>query len=122
MNERPFSKLLRRINSEYGNFVAWLFDPAPSRSTISSTRHSIDATAETLYEALAQALAALRHEPWAADIGSGLTTATVKVRHPEVTHVVRIQEFEKWLNNTAKSPADMLLKTRLRQLLRASDR
>jgi hypothetical protein len=56
------------------------------------------------------------HE-WVGDIGKGLTTVTVKVRHPEVTHVVKIQNFENWLNRGCKSPADTALKTRLRQML-----
>jgi hypothetical protein len=59
----------------------------------------------------------LRAQPWVDDIGKGLTTATVKVRHPEVTHVVKLQEFENWLNGMVKSPADMMLKSRLRTLL-----
>jgi hypothetical protein len=41
----------------------------------------------------------------------------VKVRHPEVTHVVKIQGFENWLNRGGKSPADTALKSRLRQML-----
>jgi hypothetical protein len=65
---------------------------------LNATAHAIDVTAESLYEAIAQALAALRGHDWVGDIGKGLTTVTVKVRHPEVTHVVRIQDFENWLN------------------------
>jgi hypothetical protein len=43
---------------------------------------ALDVTAETLYEAVAQALAALRLSDWVGDIGGGLTTVTVKVRPP----------------------------------------
>jgi hypothetical protein len=35
-----------------------------------------------------------RGHDWVGDIGKGLTTATVKVRNPEVTHIVEIQDFE----------------------------
>ena len=84
---------------------------------LNDTAHSLDVTAESLYEAIAQALAALRDHDWVGDIGTGLTTVTVKVRHPEVTHVVKIQDFENWLNRGGKSPADIVLKTRLRQML-----
>jgi hypothetical protein len=59
--------------------------------------HAIDVTAESLYEAIAQALATLRGHDWVGDIGKGLTTVTVKVGHPEITHVVKIQDFENWL-------------------------
>jgi hypothetical protein len=56
--------------------------------------HSLDVTAESLYEAIAQALAAFRGHDWVGDIGKGLTTVTVKVRNPEIMHVVKIQDFE----------------------------
>ena len=84
---------------------------------LNETTHAIDVTAESLYEAIAQALAALRGHDWVGEIGRGLTTVAVKVRHPEVTHVVKIQDFENWLNRGGKSPADIVLKTRLRQML-----
>jgi hypothetical protein len=35
---------------------------------------------------------------------------TVKVKHPENEHTVRVQDFEGW-------PAEMILKNRLRELL-----
>jgi hypothetical protein len=84
---------------------------------LNETAHAIDVTAASLYEAIAQALAALHGHDWVGEIGKGLTTVTVKVRHPEVTHVVKIQDFENWLNRGSKSPADIILKTRLRQML-----
>lgn len=84
---------------------------------LNETAHAIDVTAESLYEAIAQALATLRGEGWVGEIGRGLTTVTVKVRHPDVTHTVKIQDFENWLNKGCKSPADMVLKTRLRRML-----
>ncbi len=79
--------------------------------------HSVNVTAGTLYEAVAQALATLRGEPWVAEIGKGLTTVTVKARHPEVTHIVRIQDFENWLNRPGRTPAEIVLKAKLRDIL-----
>jgi hypothetical protein len=84
---------------------------------LNDTAHSLDVTAETLYEAVAQALATVRGHDWVGDIGRGLTTVTVKVRNPEVTHNVKIQDFENWLNRGCKSPAETVLKARLRQML-----
>jgi hypothetical protein len=84
---------------------------------IDEIAHAIDVTAESLYEAIAHALATLRGHEWVGEIGKGLTTVTVKVRHPEVTHVVKIQDFENWLSRGSRSPAEILLKTRLRQML-----
>jgi len=66
---------------------------------------------------VAQALATARGNDWVGDIGKGLTTVTVKVRSPELTHIVKIQDFEDWLNRGCKSPAETALKARLRQIL-----
>jgi len=49
--------------------------------------------------------------------GSGRTPPTVKVKQPETEHTVRVQDFERWLKSTPRSPAEMALKTRLRELL-----
>jgi hypothetical protein len=84
---------------------------------VNETAHSLDVTAETLYEAIALALVTLRPHDWVGEIGKGLTTVTVKVRHPEVTHIVKIQDFENWLNRGCKSTAETALKMRLRQML-----
>ena len=84
---------------------------------LNQTAHALEVTAETLYEAVAQALAAARGNAWVGDIGKGLTTVTVKVRNPELTHIVKIQDFENWLNRGCKSPAETALKARLRQIL-----
>jgi hypothetical protein len=84
---------------------------------LNKTEHALDVTAENLYEAVAQALSALRLNDWVGDIGGGLTTVTVKVRHPEVIRVVRMQAFENWPNRGCRSPAETVLKARLRQIL-----
>jgi hypothetical protein len=68
------------------------------------TAHQLDVTAETLYEAVAQALAMVRGHDWVGDIGTGLTTVTVKVRNPQITHIVKIQDFESWLNRGLQEP------------------
>jgi hypothetical protein len=59
---------------------------------------------------VAQALAALHGHEWVGEIGKGLTTVTVKVRQPEVAHVVKMQDFEKWLNHPERTPAEVMLK------------
>ena len=81
------------------------------------TADALDVTAATHYEAVAQALAMARGHDWVGDIGKGLSTVTVKIRNPEVTHIVKIQDFENRLNRGCKSPAETALKARLRQML-----
>ena len=59
----------------------------------------------------------LRDQAWVGEIVKGLSDVSVKVRHPEVTHVLKIQDFERWLNGSCKSPAETILKSRFRQIL-----
>ena len=79
-------------------------------------QHSMEVTAETLYEAVAQALAAFKSNEWVGQIGRG-HTITVRVQQPAIEHHVRILDFEKWLGTNGKSPAEMVLKSRLRSIL-----
>jgi len=86
---------------------------------IEGVEHTVEVTAESLYEAVARGLAALRDADWAGDIGHGQTTITVVVKQPEVEHKVRMRDFEAWLDSNGRSPAEMALKSQLRELLRA---
>jgi hypothetical protein len=86
-------------------------------SDLNGVEHTVEVTADTLYEAVAQGLRAFRDADWAADIGSGQTKIRVIVKQPEVEHTVRVRDFEQWLQSVGRSPAEMSLKTRLRELL-----
>jgi hypothetical protein len=44
---------------------------------------------------------------------------SVSVKSPEVTHNVKIIDFENWLEGSGKSPAEQALKVELRALLTA---
>jgi hypothetical protein len=87
-------------------------------SDLNGIEHVVEVTADTLYEAVAQGLRAFRDADWASDIGLGLTKIRVTVKQPEVEHTVHVRDFENWLESAGRSPAEMSLKTRLRELLR----
>jgi len=72
---------------------------------------------ESLYEAVAQGLRVFRENDWIDEVGRGQTMISVAVTHPEVQHKVRIQDFERWLESQGRTPAEMSLKARLRELL-----
>jgi hypothetical protein len=59
--------------------------------------HAAEVSAGSVYEAVAQALRIFRDNEWVEDIGRGQTRITVKVKHPEIEHTVRVQDFERWL-------------------------
>jgi len=85
---------------------------------LKGVEYAIEVTADSLYEAVAQGLRALRENEWVDDIGTGQTTVTVVVRQPGVEHKVRVREFEQWLESQGRTPAEMSLKSRLRELMR----
>jgi hypothetical protein len=80
--------------------------------------HAVEVSASSLYEAVAQALRIFRDNEWIEVIGRGQTPISVKVKHPETEHMIRVQDFERWLKAAPRSPAEMALKNRLRELLR----
>ena len=83
-------------------------------STSQGINHTVEVTAETLYEAVAQALSLFRENDWSDDVQRVPATMTVRVKQPEMEHRVRTQDFEKWLEAAPRNPAEMALKNRLR--------
>ena len=79
--------------------------------------HSIEVTAETLYEAIATALAALQQDNWVGEIGQGFATVTVLVQQPPVKHEVKMKDFVSWLGRQGRSPAEVMLKQKLEKIL-----
>src|SRR6266571_2822018 len=79
--------------------------------------HTVEVTADSLHEAVAQALRVFREDTWVDEIGRGLTAVKVVVTQPEVKHRVVIRDFERWLDSGGKTPAEITLKSRLRTLL-----
>ena len=80
--------------------------------------HSVQVTAQTLYEAVAQALRIFREHEWCDRHlrGSG-ASVLVKITPPEVEHRVQIRDFASWLDSVSKSPAETILKNRLREIV-----
>ena len=77
--------------------------------------HTVEVTAATLYEAVAQALLALRGDEWVAGIRQG--SITVSVADVRVEHKVELSEFTKWLDRTNGSPREVFQRQKLRSLL-----
>jgi hypothetical protein len=80
-------------------------------------QHSVDVNAETLYEAIAIALATLQQDNWVGKIGQGFTTVTVVVQQPPVKHEVKMKDFVSWLGRQGRSPAEVILKQKLEKIL-----
>jgi hypothetical protein len=79
--------------------------------------HVVEISAESHYEAVGHSLRVFHENDWIDDVGRGQTTISVVVSYPEVEHQVRIPDFERWLESQGRTPAEMSLKARLRELL-----
>jgi hypothetical protein len=79
-------------------------------------RHSVEVTADSLFEAAVLGLKILR----SSDLKEGPGRATVleiDVRNPGVRHYVSLLHVSKWLNGPATSPRESMKKVHLRELL-----
>jgi len=78
--------------------------------------HTVEVTAESLYEAVAQGLAALRRSDWVAGFQQGVVK--VSVADVRVEHQVKLTDFTKWLERTnAASPREIVQRQRARVIL-----
>ena len=86
------------------------------RVTIRDTEgieHTAEVTAESLYEAVALGLRAIRQWSWVEEIGQNFTIR-VLARDTPVEHTV---EFHKWLEQPPRSPRDITARARVREIL-----
>ena len=79
--------------------------------------HTIQVSAQTLYEAVAKALRIFREDAWCEDLWQSAASLVVKISQPAVEHRVPIKDFTNWLDSAGKSPAEMALKSRLRDIV-----
>jgi hypothetical protein len=80
--------------------------------------HAVEVTAESLYEAVAQALQLFGDDDWNQYPGRSPSAVVVRIKQPEVKHTVQVRDFVNWIDSAGKSPAEMALKIRLRNMLR----
>lgn len=79
--------------------------------------HTVEVTAATLYEAVAQGLAAIRGNEWVAGVAQGLNVVKVSVADVRIDHQVKLQDFTKWLERAGGSPREMSDRQRIRSIL-----
>lgn len=73
--------------------------------------HTVEVTAATLYEAVAQGLAAIRGHEWVAGIAQGFNVVRVSVAE------VKLMDFTKWLERAGGSPREVSDRQRVRSIL-----
>jgi len=83
--------------------------------------HTVEVTAETLYEAVALGMAAIRADEWVTGIAQGLNAVRVRVTNVAVEHEVKLGEFTKWLDKTNGSPREMVDRKQIKSILGMRD-
>ena len=79
-------------------------------------KHSVEVTAESLFEAAALGLSLLRAHEWVEPPGPA-TRLEIQIGQPTVTHEVSVQQLQRWSESTAVTPAERLRKNRVREML-----
>lgn len=79
----------------------------------SGLRHSVEVVAGSLFEAAALAISVFRQHECEPGAGANLE---VEIRS-SVTHTVTPARIHEWLSGGAKSPAEFIIKERLRRFL-----
>jgi hypothetical protein len=77
--------------------------------------HTAQVTADTLYEAVARGIVALKANSWTGDLIEG--SARVTVQDTPVEHSVQLREFQAWLQKTGGAPRDITQRQKLREIL-----
>jgi hypothetical protein len=68
-------------------------------------RHSVEVTAESLFEAGVLAVTAFRKAGWVEEAPGLASRLEIEVREPAVKPTVTLVQLERWANGAAKSPA-----------------
>jgi hypothetical protein len=82
----------------------------------SGIRHSVEVSAESIYEAAALGVSALRKSGWTDAIAPGIELE-IQVREPATSHRLTVGQIRRWCDGAAVSPDETLKKRRLKQLL-----
>jgi hypothetical protein len=73
--------------------------------------HTVEVTAATPYEAVAQGLAAIRGNEWVAEIAEGFNVVKVAVADVRVEHEVKLDDFTKWVDRTEREATKQPLRS-----------
>ena len=78
--------------------------------------HSVEVSADSLYEAAIVGFSLLKQDGWVDPVAPG-TRFEIQVRHPATTHSVSLAQLRRWVEGIAVSPDETLKKRKLKALL-----
>ena len=82
----------------------------------SGVRHSVDVIADSLYEAGALGIRALKNHAWTEGLGPA-TRLTVEVREPAVQHILTVEQLRRWASGVAVSPGEKIKRDQVKSLI-----
>jgi hypothetical protein len=82
--------------------------------------HTAEVTADSLYEAIALGLKAIRESSWVEGIAQNFAIR-VLARDTPVEHTVEFCAFSKWLEQRGRTPREIITKSRIREILGLSN-
>jgi hypothetical protein len=89
-----------------------------SYTDVDGIAHSVKVDAESLYEAVALAVAAFRDDEILTEAPRPMTEFRVTVMRKPIEHRVQFRKVQQWVHGTTKDgPAGIVLRARLRKLL-----
>jgi hypothetical protein len=112
-------KVVPEAGEQRAKLLRWLVPPRSCVVSFSDSRrvkHSVEVTAESLFEAAALGLSLLRAHEWVEPPGPA-TRLEIQIGQPTVTHEVSILQLQRWSESTAVTPAERLRKNRVRKML-----
>jgi hypothetical protein len=80
-------------------------------------KHTVEVSADSLYEAAALALDELRWCGFTSVIPGPTARLEIAIKEPGTTHEVPLRKLRDWVESSAKSPRDRVIKERLKTLL-----
>lgn len=84
--------------------------------------HTVDVTAETLFEAVALGLTAIRGRDWVDGLREEHGIVDVAVTEIPVKHTVQMKDFNAWLVREGGAPRDIIQRSRVRKILGIPER
>jgi hypothetical protein len=86
----------------------------------SGVRHSVEVSADSLFEAAIVGFSLLKRDGWVEPVAPG-TRLEIEVKHPGTKHLVSLAQLQRWVDASAISPDETVKKRKLRSLLADSD-
>jgi hypothetical protein len=106
-----------RTEGEYGRILVMALCRVSYTDT-EGLAHAIDVEAESLYEAVALAVAEFRHDELNQSMPGAMTEFAVLVYRQPTQHRIRLNQVTKWAEHTVKDgPAGILKRQKVRSLL-----